>query len=190
MTTLLLDREGGKDFRFVIRRRHSHVLIVAPHGGNIEPETSQLAKAIAGDDFDLYCFEGLLPKGQNTALHVTSEHYDEPTCNEMVASSATVVAVHGLKEGDHIEVGGLNVGLRSAVVQSLRTVGFMARVDGSSSHGGMSSRNICNRGPGGGVQLEIPMAIRSVLKTDLARRSAFVSALRAAITTSRPPRGL
>jgi len=39
--------QEGVDYRIVIERRRSPVLIAAPHGGFIEPATSQIAAAIA-----------------------------------------------------------------------------------------------------------------------------------------------
>jgi phage replication-related protein YjqB (UPF0714/DUF867 family) len=53
------------------------VAVIAPHGGGIEPGTSELATAIAGDDFSLYLFEGLKSAG-NGELHITSTNFDEP----------------------------------------------------------------------------------------------------------------
>lgn len=48
----------GVNFRILCRPRDNSVAVVAPHGGNIEPTTDQIAAAIAGDDFGLYCFRG------------------------------------------------------------------------------------------------------------------------------------
>ena len=61
----------GVDFEIVCHPRPSPVAVIAPHGGAIEPSTSEIAAAIAGREFNLYCFEGRKPKG-NTALHITS----------------------------------------------------------------------------------------------------------------------
>ncbi|WP_261338761.1 poly-gamma-glutamate hydrolase family protein [Rhizobium leguminosarum] len=49
----------GVDFRIGVTR--IPVAIVAPHRGHIEPHTSEIAAAIAGEDFSLYLFEGLNP---------------------------------------------------------------------------------------------------------------------------------
>src|ERR1019366_7404121 len=64
------EREG-EDFDIVCRPRRSPVAVIAPHGGEIEPGTSEIAAAIAGDEFNLYCFEGCKPSG-NIGLHITS----------------------------------------------------------------------------------------------------------------------
>ena len=55
------EREGI-DYRVCVTNRQSPVAIVAPHGGKIERWTSELAVAIAGDTFSVYCFEGLRPQ--------------------------------------------------------------------------------------------------------------------------------
>ena len=73
------------DFRVVVEDRHSPVAIVAPHGGKIEPGTSQIATAIAGLDYSLYCFEGIKRTG-NARLHVTSSNFDEHRCLALIAT--------------------------------------------------------------------------------------------------------
>ena len=84
----------GKDFLRYAVERSSSVAIFAIHGGNIEPGTSEIAKAIAGEDFSLYCFEGLKPRG-NRALHIASHNFDEPSSLVLVGRSRIIVAVHG-----------------------------------------------------------------------------------------------
>jgi phage replication-related protein YjqB (UPF0714/DUF867 family) len=42
---------------------------VAPHGGAIEPGTSEVAKQVADNDLSLFIFEGIKPKG-NKRLHI------------------------------------------------------------------------------------------------------------------------
>ena len=46
----------GKDFQIWSNKIKSRIAIVAPHGGGIEPGTSEIAKYIAGDDFTCYSF--------------------------------------------------------------------------------------------------------------------------------------
>ncbi|TGV72778.1 hypothetical protein EN792_063165, partial [Mesorhizobium sp. M00.F.Ca.ET.149.01.1.1] len=52
------------DYRVVIRRgaRTGNAIVMAPHGGKIEPRTSLITETIAGRDLDMYCFEGLMPE--------------------------------------------------------------------------------------------------------------------------------
>lgn len=57
------------DFRVRSDERHGAATVIAPHGGGIEPGTSELAQAIAGDDLSFYAFEGLKKNG-NGVLHI------------------------------------------------------------------------------------------------------------------------
>ena len=47
------------DYRIRAEDRGSAVILLAPHGGTIEPETSLIAEAIAGRDYSYYLFEAL-----------------------------------------------------------------------------------------------------------------------------------
>jgi phage replication-related protein YjqB (UPF0714/DUF867 family) len=62
----------GIDFRICITDRAEPVAIIAPHGGKIESGTSEIATAIAGDCYSLYCFEGLRPR-PHSDLHIIDE---------------------------------------------------------------------------------------------------------------------
>src|SRR3990167_9529066 len=60
----------GRDYDLLVRHRNgTRVVIIAPHGGGIEPETARIAKGIAGAEFSLYCFKGLKRNG-NGRLHI------------------------------------------------------------------------------------------------------------------------
>ena len=73
--------ERDRDYRIVQRPCHgSSVAIVAPHGGSIEAHTSDIARDIAGQAFNLYLLEGLLKAGNFAALHLSSARFDEPAC--------------------------------------------------------------------------------------------------------------
>ncbi len=104
-------RSGKREYRRRVRieTRRDAAAVIAPHGGGIEPGTSELAEAIAGADLSFYAFEGLKKDG-NGDLHVTSDHFDEATAIELVSASPTVVAVHGeLKCTDKVAfLGGLD----------------------------------------------------------------------------------
>ena len=60
----------GTDYRIRLRSACPAFAIVAPHGGGIEPGTSELAEAVSGEQLSFYAFEGLKRAG-NAALHVT-----------------------------------------------------------------------------------------------------------------------
>ena len=115
------------DFRVVVEDRHSPVAIVAPHGGKIEPGTSQIATAIAGNDYSLYCFEGIKRTG-NARLHVTSSNFDEHRCLALIATCPIVVTVHGCTGADPATLlGGLDHTLAAAIADALTQAGFTAR---------------------------------------------------------------
>ena len=52
--TLSQNETVGIDFRILGRRAGAALAIVAPHGGGIEPATSEIADAIAAEDFSFY----------------------------------------------------------------------------------------------------------------------------------------
>jgi hypothetical protein len=53
----------GVHYRIRLADRGTPFVVLAPHGGKIEPGTSQIAAAIARDDDSLYGFEGALSVG-------------------------------------------------------------------------------------------------------------------------------
>ena len=171
------------DYRIRIVRRESPVAIIAPHGGWIEPETSLVAEAIAGNVHSLYCFEGLRDRPHGD-LHVTSTNFDEPQCVELVSTCDQIIAVHG-KAGrniQHVEVGGLDAVLRDTVCKKLANVGYAATVIMSGTLAARSTLNICNRGARkAGVQLEITRGLRDALRKDGASLRNFANAVQGAL---------
>jgi phage replication-related protein YjqB (UPF0714/DUF867 family) len=89
------EREGI-DYRVCMIDRAAPVAVIAPHGGTIEPGTSELATTIAGESYSLYCFEGLRPRPHRD-LHITSTNFDEARCLHLIAKHNFVVSVHGLR---------------------------------------------------------------------------------------------
>ena len=156
------EREG-RDFRIAISfRKGSRTVIIAPHGGNIEPGTSELAVAIAGADMHIAIFEGLKTKG-NSVLHLTSTHFDEPGCTHIVGQSDFVVALHGERSsGNVVYLGGGDMTLAKTIRHALKEKGFDVRTHQNRKLQGRAPRNICNRGRRGmGVQLELSRGLRS-----------------------------
>jgi phage replication-related protein YjqB (UPF0714/DUF867 family) len=175
------EREG-RDFRIDCDERPSPVAIIAPHGGEIEPGTSEIAAAIAGDRFSLYRFEGLRARPHGD-LHITSNRFDEPRCCALVARSAVVVTVHGRGDDDDpatVWVGGRDMAARSAIAAALIAAGFSATTSPPRLEG-KSPQNICNRGSAGqGIQLEIPRTLRDRLRASggAAEMGRFAAAIR------------
>jgi phage replication-related protein YjqB (UPF0714/DUF867 family) len=161
-----------EDVDYVVHadRRNSTLAIVAPHGGGIEPGTSELAAAIARERHSFYAFEGVRSKG-NGELHVTSTRFDEPRLLEVVTAAQTVIALHG-EAGDReaVYVGGLDVALGQRLTASLIAAGFSATPHDDARLHGTDPANLCNRGSSGaGVQLEISRATRRTLFASLDR---------------------
>lgn len=184
----LLETEGQAAFKIVCRTTQSGAAIMAPHGGKIEFLTSQLTKAIAGDDFSFYSFEGRLKSG-NTRLHITSENFDEPRADKIVRNSAVIIALHGrrdkyggeARDSEAVWLGGLDAGLIHLIANSLASAGFKS-TSSQKYLKGEKPNNICNRGTtGAGAQLEIPSSLRTALKNDDESFLVFVEAVRKAI---------
>ncbi|WP_236761421.1 poly-gamma-glutamate hydrolase family protein [Agrobacterium tumefaciens] len=175
------EREGI-DFRLTAIGRDSGIAIVAPHGGEIEPHTSIIARAVAGDTLSLYLFEGLRPHREHCELHITSEKFDEPTAAAIVASAEAVLGIHGRadkEDGETTWVGGLDFKRRDGVVASLIEADFaaVARKPGQSL-AGAAPNNICNRGKSrAGIQLELPRSLRDQLSKDDDRLSRYALAI-------------
>jgi phage replication-related protein YjqB (UPF0714/DUF867 family) len=172
----------GKDYQIRFYLRDERVLIMAPHGGKIERMTSEIAEAIAGDNYSFYSLEGLKEDG-NSLLHIESHLCDEPLALRAVEKADIVVSVHG--QLDHREefimVGGLNVDLRSEIKRQLEAVGFQTRPPTEGLQG-IDPDNICNRGRWkGGAQLEISRKVRDSLRSDANRLQLFADAVRKAI---------
>lgn len=151
----------GIDYHVTVERRGSGVAIVAPHGGRIERGTSEVARAIAGDDFDLYLFEGALPALNFETLHITSTRFDEPRALALIADCDAVLAVHGVADtGERALIGGRDRTLACAIADQLHLRGVRACTSGH-RYPGLDPLNLCNRGrSGAGVQLELSDRLR------------------------------
>ena len=155
------EREGIDFCIFAVKRKGSSIVIVAPHGGAIEPGTSEVAKEVANDDLSLAIFEGIKSKG-NKRLHITSTNFDEPRCVELVQKADTVVAIHG--EGSEelsVYLGGKDDELGVHLNASLEHYGYAVKTHGNPDLHGLADTNICNRGRQGvGIQLELSSGLR------------------------------
>jgi phage replication-related protein YjqB (UPF0714/DUF867 family) len=178
----------GRDFRIRTASRPGQVAVIAPHGGGIEPGTSELAVAIAGTAFSFYAFEGTRPNN-NRDLHITSTRFREARCDALVAASPLVITIHGEDSDDEaVFIGGLAGEALRAVGESLEAAGFSVERHANPALHGDSRENICNRGSRReGVQLELSSGLRSTFFEGLTRRgrrkttdrfAAFVEAVR------------
>jgi len=159
---LALAQVEGADFQIHIERRAtSKIAILAPHGGAIEAGTSEIARAVAGSEFNLYLFEGLRESGSYTALHLTSHRFDEPKCLTLLAGCDHVIAIHGCRgNSPQALLGGLDMGLKRRIGAAIAAAGVEAPLAGH-KYPAVHPSNICNRGrSGAGVQVELTSALR------------------------------
>ena len=186
---LAANERRDSDYRIYTENRRTPIVVLAPHGGRIEPGTSEIAKAIAQRDFSIYMFEGLRHSRRRPHdLHITSTNFDEPDALKLIGDAEAAVAIHGRKDrGDSetVYLGGLHGTLRDLIASSLKTAGFAV----ACAPGGMAAhelKNICNRGSAAaGVQLELPRTLRDKLERDPARLRTFCDAVREAMSEAR-----
>ncbi len=174
--------EENVDYRIHVRERYANICIIAPHGGKIEPMTSEIANKIAADEFTLYSFEGI-KNHSNSDLHITSMNFDEPSALTIISRHSIVVAIHGLRgEQEIVEVGGLDTKLRDEIISNLISSEFNCQNAKAKGCAGVSMDNICNRGNRGkGVQLEISRALRNLLDSDDVSMNTFSASIRQSI---------
>lgn len=185
---LVANTTEGRDFRVRWRKGTSGLVVIAPHGGGIEPGTSELADAVAGSDHSLYVFEGLRSSGSNS-LHITSTRFDDPHCLALLAGADQVLALHGeSSEPQCAFMGGLDSGFADRISRALAAV---TTVNVHPQWTGMDPANICNRARSGrGVQVELSRGLRASFFASLKRDgrrfatprfAAFVAAMRSAL---------
>lgn len=174
---LAASEREGIDFEIVVEvRENASVAVIAPHAGGIERGTGRIARRIADDDFSLYCFRALKKKG-NRDLHITSHHFDEPRCLELIRGRRKVIAIHGCDNGGaRVFLGGLDQRLIEEMVAALLRVGIKVETTGH-RYKAISAENICNRGASRrGVQFELPRTFRNGSQIPI-----FVKAVRAVL---------
>jgi len=170
--------EPDKDYIISIKDLGSPITIIAPHGGKIEPRTSDLAKNIAKDQYNYYCFEGI-KNNNNGCLHITSHHFDEPCALQILSKSDVVVAIHACTgNAGLVHLGGLDKILKEVIADELEARGLNI----SKAHPrfqGSNPNNICNRGATKkGVQLEVTRDLRD----DLPKMDLISEAVQAALS--------
>jgi len=157
--------------------RKSLVTIVAHHGGNIEPHTTEIAVLIAGDDYNLFCLNGC-KDDNNRDLHLTSHQFDHALAIDLVQKASLVIAVHGCTVREPIVyLGGLD-GVLMHHISTKLTGQKIANECGNRRFAGTHKDNICNRGrKRKGVQLEISRGLRDSADAHKKIASAVQSAV-------------
>jgi phage replication-related protein YjqB (UPF0714/DUF867 family) len=166
-------------------------VILAPHGGGIEPGTSELCLAVAGHHptnlpitppagvtHDYWMFEGVREAG-NAALHVKSTGCDDVVAVSLCAGALSALSLHGFDPAKSqlppdkqlVLVGGGDELLRGLLLQALDNVDLP--VEDAGGHGELDGNNRCNivnrtlRGKG--AQLEISEPLRETMFGDNSR---------------------
>jgi phage replication-related protein YjqB (UPF0714/DUF867 family) len=168
---LAMHERDGEDYEITVNPRNSPIAILAIHGGGIEPGTSEVAHALAGERYSLYLFEGLKVSGSEN-LHVTSTRFDEPRGLALVGSAEWVLSLHGcMGEQPHVYLGGRDSEHLSLAKRYLEDAGFNASTHNHRFRAA-DPANLCNRGRSGkGLQLELTKGLRHTFFQDLDRRA-------------------
>jgi phage replication-related protein YjqB (UPF0714/DUF867 family) len=166
----------GRDFRVAFGdSKIDRCLLVAPHGGGIEPGSSEIMRAVAeAGGWAWYEFAGFLRQGNKEALHMASTEFDEPTLLSMLPQAGFVLAFHGANESGEplVYVGGKWKPGREIVIESIQAAlgdhgirAVDAGGDTAPAHlRGVHDLSITNRGKRAeGVQLEFSRAARNLL---------------------------
>lgn len=188
-----MDRYPG--FSLLLRHEHDFVVeqadrgaattVLAPHGGRIEPRTSDIARLIAGDEYNYFLFNGT-KTADNDTLHITSHRWDHPEALALVTRSLRVITVHGCRaRAAVVIVGGRDTPLRDLIIEEMGRHVLPAVSAAAGRNSGRHRRNICNRGlTGRGVQLEISRPLRD----DPSCWPALTGAVRTAVARCETPR--
>jgi phage replication-related protein YjqB (UPF0714/DUF867 family) len=159
--------------------------ILAPHGGGIEPGTSELCLAVAGYHpaslpqtppagvtYDYWMFEGVRAD-DNAQLHVPSIGCDDGVAESLCAGSRNALALHGFRpkppdlpaDARVVLVGGRNATLRRYLLDGFANAGLEAIDAGPFGElDGDDERNIVNRTlEGMGAQLELSEPLRDTM---------------------------
>jgi phage replication-related protein YjqB (UPF0714/DUF867 family) len=175
------EKKEGEDYSITTIKRKTPITIFAIHGGKIERGTSELAKSIAADTFNLYLFEGILPKENFKELHITSNNFDEPRALDLAASSYDCLSIHGFadKKKERICLGGLNFFLLEKVAEALSQLPEPLETDLFCKNlEGKGETNIVNRCKNRGVQLEFSSKLRLRFSVDNNRFEEITNVLR------------
>lgn len=174
MTDLQQHTTEGKDWQIHTNDEKNKTVVMAPHGGGIEPGTSEVAREIADKSKSgYYSFSAIRPVN-NQQLHVTSANYNEPKAEQMVGQSDRTVSIHKTaREGRDAYIGGRDQALRNSISQSLTKEGFNVG-EATGNIAGQNPQNIVNRNRNGaGVQIEVSnKAVRSFYKDGNVSRPA------------------
>jgi phage replication-related protein YjqB (UPF0714/DUF867 family) len=170
----------GRDYRIIARPGQTGALIMAPHGGGIEPGTHrdrQRRRRRCPRILRIHRHA----RQRQPALHLPSTRFDEPRAMALAAAASMIVVIHGCREPRRIAyLGGRDAELRQRLARRLAEAGIATAV--SKRFPGQHEANLCNRFPGvRGVQLELSTALRDDLTAAVQPLSAVARAVHLAI---------
>jgi phage replication-related protein YjqB (UPF0714/DUF867 family) len=188
----------GRDIRIAFGDANiSRCLLVAPHGGGIEPGTSELLRAVAElGNWAWYEFAGFLRNNNHQELHIASTRFDEPILLGLLPKANFIVTLHGSQAlGEPVaHIGGTwdqgRAGITAGINSSTARHGIQA-IDAPAHLKGADPANITNRGRlGHGIQIELSRSARNLLfppdcsREARGKRSPGLAALAKAIHAS------
>lgn len=147
------------DYRVTRVDRDSWATIVSPHGGNLERGTSEIARKIAGDEYNLFDFQ-ILRTENVQEMHVTSTNFKDSNLNRLLERSSVCVSIHGRRGDDQVAwLGGTNERLKVLIAKYLDENQIECTLNPPRLEG-TSPENFVNAPREHGVQLELPRALR------------------------------
>lgn len=177
----------GKDYEILIQKTQSRVLVMAFHGGLIEPGTTELGEELSRGEFNFYSFIGKKnhdvhePSFTSADLHVTSARFDEPQLLNLTSESQSCVALHGFG-GDEADfcIGGANAEMRKAFALKLGSTlpEYRSCELCCPPYNGVSLKNPANRCQTTGVQIEMSPSVRRRILADEAFKKAVAKAMK------------
>lgn len=157
-----------KSYEIFSKSFRNNFLIFTPHGGGIEPGTTEICNWFAQNGISSYAFSA---KGKQCKdLHVTSTRFDEPRLLRMLARHKNCISFHGMtdyaktKYDADIFIGGLDKLLTNKLAHALVKARFSVAIAGKFPKSPLTAynlNNITNKcSSKKGVQIELSENIR------------------------------
>jgi phage replication-related protein YjqB (UPF0714/DUF867 family) len=183
---LVLNAVKGEDYGVTVVNRDASTTVAAIHGGCIAPPTGELARAIAGEDCNLYELRGLRAD-KAALLRIPASRYDEMRLRALMERSEDALAIVGVEGAAQVvHLGGRNQALRQALADELVAAGFVVGVPATPGAAHDPTR-FYNLPANGGVQVELTRALLCELLAGphTPRFDALVTAVRAGLAQYR-----
>ena len=183
---LVLNAVKGEDYDVVVVDRTATITVVAIHGGCIAPPTGELARAIAGEDCNLYELRGLCAD-KAALLRIPANRYDEIRLRTLMERSEEGLAILEAEGAEPVvHLGGRNQALKQILMEELAAMGL--QVGGPATPGAAHDpTRFYNLPIHGGVQMELAHGLcQSLLEGPCATcYTTLVVAVRAALARYR-----